>query len=114
MCPIFADGLHMALPSDTVRRSGMQDPVRVVNRLAPTRATLAELRSALTALQSSIQVEGLDRPLARPDTRQPSVMDLELVAWELIVGPDGLPNTISEDNRDGRKDLAEAGRQADA
>ena len=110
----FNDWVNMALPSDTVRRSGMQDPVRVVNRLAPTRATLAELRSALTALQSSIQVEGLDRPLARPDTRQPSVMDLELVAWELVVGPDGLPNTISEDNRDGRKDLAEAGRQADA
>ena len=42
-------------------------------------------------LKNAIQAEGLDRPLHRPDTKQPSVEDLELVAWEIVVGPEGLP-----------------------
>jgi hypothetical protein len=105
----FNDWANMPLPSDTVRRSGMQDPVRVVNRLAPTRATLAEIRSALSSLEAAIKHEGLDRPLARPNTKQPSVEDLELVAWELVIGPEGLPQTAAEDGHDGRKDLANPG-----
>ena len=39
----------------------------------------------------AVRAEGLDRPIARPETKKPSVEDLELVAWELVVGPDGLP-----------------------
>jgi hypothetical protein len=42
-----------------------------------------------------------DRPLERPDTRQPSVMGMELVAWELVTRSEGLPNTISEDGHVG-------------
>ena len=87
----FNNWVEMPLPSDAVRRAGMRDPVRVLNRLAPTQAALAEVIPALTALREGIQSEGLDRPLARPDTKQPSVEDLELVTWELVVGPEGLP-----------------------
>ena len=100
----FSDWIDMPLPSDTVRRVGMRDPVRILNRLAPTRAELSQIVQALTALRSAIQSEGLDRPLQRPDTRQPSVEDLELVAWELVVGPEGLPGTpqtVSSGSSDG-------------
>ena len=87
----FSNWVDMSLPSDAVRRASMRDPVRVLNRLAPTRVELGLLVSALTALREAIQAEGLDRPIQRPNTKQPSIEDLELVAWELVVGPDGLP-----------------------
>ena len=87
----FNGWVDMPLPSDAVRRVAMRDPVRIVNRLAPTRASLEQVAPALTMLRAAIQAEGLDRPLRRPDTKQPSVEDLELVAWELVVGPEGLP-----------------------
>ena len=87
----FSNWVDMSLPSDAVRRASMRDPVRVLNRLAPTQVDLGLLVPALTALREAIQAEGLDRPIQRPDTRQPSVEDLELVAWELVVGPQGLP-----------------------
>ena len=90
----FSDWINTPLPSDTVRRVGMRDPVRILNRLAPTRAELGQVVQALTALRTAIQLEGLDRPLRRPDTRQPSVEDLELVAWELVIGPEGLPSKV--------------------
>ena len=86
----FNDWVEMPLPSDATRRVGMRDPVRVMNRLAPTRAELGQVVQALTALREAVRAEGLDRPIARPETRKPSVEDLELVAWELVVGPDGL------------------------
>ena len=66
---------------------GMRDPVRIVNQLPPSRASLDQVVPALTMLKNAIQSEGLDRP----DTKQPSVEDLELVAWEIVVGPEGLP-----------------------
>ena len=86
----FNDWVEMLLPSDATRRVGMRDPVRVMNQLAPTRAELGQVVQGLTALREAVQAEGLDRPIARPETKQPSVEDLELVAWELVVGPDGL------------------------
>ena len=87
----FSNWVDMSLPSDAVRRASMRDPVRVLNRLAPTQVELGLLVPALTALREAIQAEGLDRPIQRPNTKQPSIEDLELVAWELVVGPDGLP-----------------------
>lgn len=86
----FSNWVDMPLPSDAVRRAGMRDPVRVVNQLAPARPSLSQVIQALNTLRAAIQTEGLDRPLARPDTKQPSVEDLELVAWELVIGPEGL------------------------
>ena len=86
----FNNWVEMPLPSDATRRVGMRDPVRVMNQLAPTRAELGQVMQGLTALREAIRAEGLDRPIARPETRKPSVEDLELVAWELVVGPDAL------------------------
>ncbi len=85
----FNDWVEMPLPSDATRRVGMRDPVRVLNQLAPTRAELGHVVQGLSVLREAIRSEGLDRPIARPETRKPSVEDLELVAWELVIGPDG-------------------------
>jgi hypothetical protein len=77
------------LPSDALRRRAMADPVRALNQIrldAPT----AEMLRLLGDLWAAIEAEGLDRPIARPTTAQPSVRDLQLVAWELVVGPEGL------------------------
>ena len=87
----FNDWVEMSLPADSVRRVGMQDPVRVLNRTSPNTATLEQVRDALSGLKAAIEAEGLDRRLDRPDSSQPSERDLELVAWELVIGPEGLP-----------------------
>lgn len=86
----FSDWVDSPIPSDAVRRMSMRDPVRVLYRLAPTQAQLDLVAEALNSLREAIHTEGLDRPLPRPNTKQPSVEDLELVAWELVVGPEGL------------------------
>ncbi len=72
----------------------MADPVRVVNRMR-VNAPATEVLEALRALKGAIEAEGLDRALSRPDATQPSVRDLELVAWELVIGPEGLPGLVS-------------------
>ncbi len=87
----FNKWVEMPLPSDVTRRMGMRDPVRFMNQLAPTGAELGQVVQGLTALREAIRSEGLDRPIARPETRKPSVEDLELVAWELVIDPNGLP-----------------------
>ena len=81
----FSDWVKMSLPSDTLNRLAMHNPVRIVNQLNPARAKVREIQAALSVLKEAIQAEGLDRGLVRPDTRKPSVADLELVAWELVV-----------------------------
>lgn len=90
MFRFFSDWVDSPIPSDAVRRMRMRDPVRVLNRLSPAQAELDRVAEALTNLHEAINAEGLDRPLQRPNARQPSVEDLELVAWELVVGPEGL------------------------
>ena len=42
-------------------------------------------------LKNAIESEGLDRPIHRPDTKQPSVEDLELMAW---LGRRGFPYRV--------------------
>ena len=86
----YNDWVNMPLPMDAVRRVGMRDAVRIINQLTPRRAELSHIVDALIGLQQAIQSEGLDRPLQRPEAKQPSVEDLELVAWELVVGPEGV------------------------
>lgn len=87
----FSDWVEMPLPSDATQRMAMRDPVRVMNQLAPTRAELGQVVKGLITLREAIQTEGLDRPIRRPGAKQPTIADLELVAWELVVSPDGLP-----------------------
>ena len=81
----FDRWIQLSLPADTIRRLAMQDPVRVVNQLHIRRSSLDDVSRALSTLRSAIEAEGLDRGLVRPDTKQPSVADLELIAWELVV-----------------------------
>ena len=76
---------QLSLPADTVRRLSMQDPVRSVNQINLRRVNLDDVSQALNRLRTAIQAEGLDRGLVRPDTKQPSVTDLELIAWQLVV-----------------------------
>ena len=65
-----------------------------MNQLAPARADVGQVVQGLTALREAVRAEGLDRPIRRPDTKRPSIEDLELVAWELVVGPEGLPHKL--------------------
>ncbi len=77
------------IPSDSLRRRSMTDPVRTINRIK-LNADLEMMLTELRKLRAAVEAEGLDRPLERPYSVQPSVKDLKLVAWELVVGPDGL------------------------
>ena len=85
----FSDWVNRPQPSDAARRPSMREPARIINQIRLD-ADLGPLRKALGELWGAIEAEGLDRPLPRPQTRKPSLLDLELVAWELVVGPDGL------------------------
>lgn len=79
------------LPSEALKRRAMCDSVRVVNQLKAN-APLEQLLTALCNLKPAIQKEGIDRRFQRPASREPSVRDLELVASDLVVGPEGLAN----------------------
>ncbi|MBA3416065.1 MAG: hypothetical protein H0U10_12655, partial [Chloroflexia bacterium] len=57
-------------------------------RLLPAGAPVGEVVGRLGDLWAGIQAEGLDRPLVRPASREPSIRDLELVCWELVVTPE--------------------------
>ena len=85
----FSEWANRPQPSDATRRPSMRDRVRTINQIRVD-TELATLRGALGELWGAIEAEGLDRPLPRPQTRKPSLLDLELVAWELVIGPDGL------------------------
>ena len=39
----------------------------------------------LEGLWEGLSEEGLDRPFPKPPSRQPTVRDLQLVCWELVV-----------------------------
>ncbi len=71
-------------PVATLNRSRVRDAVRAVRSLRGN-APVADVLERLAALWAGLQAEGLDRPLVRPNSREPSIRDLELVCWELIV-----------------------------
>jgi len=85
----FDKWTRQTLPSDALRRRSMVDPVRVVNGIK-VNSGINQMIEALRQLRSAIESEGLDRLLERPYSVQPSVKDLQLVAWELVIGPEGL------------------------
>lgn len=85
----FDTWVRQTLPADALKRSAMIDPVRVVSRLKD-KSDAATVVDALEKLRIAIEEEGLDRHLERPYSIQPSVKDLKLVAWELVVGPEGV------------------------
>ena len=82
--------VNQALPPDTLRRRSMDEPVRLINRMKAN-AAVREVVQTLRQLKIAIEKEGLDRPVRRPESTPPSIRDLQLVAWELVVGQDFHP-----------------------
>lgn len=74
-------------PTETLARSRVADAVRAV-RLTKTDAPLKDVLMRLETLMLGLEAEGLDRPIQRPPSHEPSVRDLELVCWELVVTPE--------------------------
>lgn len=72
-------------PTDASRRGRMSDASRATMQMRPL-LPVEDLVATLRNLWDAIEAEGLDRPLSRPETTAPSLRDLELVAWELVVG----------------------------
>ncbi len=89
----FSEWTRQALPGDALKRRSMADPVRVVTKMKVSEAREKWL-AALRDLKTAIEAEGLDRAIGRPSSIQPSEKDLELVAWELVVGPEGLETKL--------------------
>lgn len=77
-------------PADTLSRTKVAEQARVV-RQTRAGAPLDELLPRLQSLWSGLEAEGLDRPIRRPVGREPTVRDLELVCWELVVAPPMVP-----------------------
>jgi hypothetical protein len=73
-------------PTETLNRTKVVEQVRILRQ---TRAggPLDEVLPRLRALWAGLQEEGLDRSICRPQGREPTVRDLELVCWELVVTP---------------------------
>ena len=71
-------------PTDALNRSKVKESVRVIRQMA-VGAELDLVLERLRALWEGLCSEGLDRPFPKPEGREPSVRDLELVCWELVV-----------------------------
>ena len=71
-------------PTDALARGKVIDPVRAIRQMAMG-APLDIVVPQLQALWDGLIAEGLDRPFPKPEGRQPTVRDLELVCWELVV-----------------------------
>lgn len=72
-------------PSDLLKR---EDSVQTAYRRLKAATASGEVAGALEELWSALEAKGLDRPLPRPDERQPTERDLQLVCWELVIpGP---------------------------
>jgi hypothetical protein len=69
-------------PSDLLRR---EDSVQGAYRRLKAASAPAEIVEALKELWEALKAKGLDRPLPRPDERQPTERDLQLVCWELVI-----------------------------
>jgi hypothetical protein len=73
-------------PASALNRSKVAESVRLV-RQTKLDAPLDVVAERLASLMEGLAAEGLDRPIERPPSRQPSVRDLELVCWELVLTP---------------------------
>lgn len=71
-------------PTDALDRPGVRDWRRLV-RTTPASEALEVVLDRLRGLWEGLCAEGLDRPFPKPHSHQPTVRDLELVCWELVV-----------------------------
>jgi hypothetical protein len=71
-------------PLDFTQRGRVADTARAL-RLLDRKAPIDDLVARLNDFWAALEEAGLDRPLPRPETREPSEEDLELVCWELVL-----------------------------
>jgi len=71
-------------PIDATQRGAVSDAVRRI-RLLKQDTPVEELLASLREFWAALEEAGLDRPLLRPETREPSEKELELVCWELVL-----------------------------
>lgn len=75
-------------PPDMLTRPGMRDAARKISTIGPS-GDFDVLHEALQELWRTIEAQGLDRYVEPPSDDPPSIADLELVAWELVVAKGG-------------------------
>lgn len=73
-----------APPTEALNRARVRDAVRVI-RQGAIGAELPVVLDRLRELWDGLCAEGLDRPFKKPEGRAPSVRDLQLVCWELVL-----------------------------
>jgi len=71
-------------PIDIAQRGALPDAIRKL-RLLRQSAAVEDALSVLRELWQALENAGLDRPLLRRETREPSERELQLVCWELIL-----------------------------
>ncbi len=82
----FFDWCDKPHPTDLLKR---EDNVKQAYRRLKVATIATEVVAALQELWETLEAKGLDRPLPRPDERQPSERDLQLVCWELVLPKGG-------------------------
>jgi Helicase conserved C-terminal domain/PLD-like domain/SNF2-related domain len=80
----FHNWRQEAPPTEALNRAKVKDVVRVIRNMAAG-TELGLVLERLRGLWDGLCAEGLDRPFPKPEGRPPSVRDLELVCWELVV-----------------------------
>ena len=71
-------------PSDALDRPKTRDWRRLVRNTA-LGESVDVVMGRLRGLWDGLRAEGLDRPFPKPPSREPTVRDLQLVCWELVV-----------------------------
>jgi hypothetical protein len=80
-------------PADLLKREdSVQEAYRALKSTSADSKLVAE---ALERLWIELEAKGLDRPLLRPATRQPSERDLQLMCWELVLPKTRLDRPVS-------------------
>ncbi|KPL19908.1 MAG: hypothetical protein AMJ92_00025 [candidate division Zixibacteria bacterium SM23_81] len=81
-------------PDDLLRREdSVQDAYRALNVVPDNDMAIQALKDLWVALET----KGLDRPLPRPDSREPSEKDLQLICWEWVIPESGkVPKSPNE------------------
>jgi hypothetical protein len=87
----FHDWCDKPHPSDLLKR---EDTVQEAYRRLKTATASGEIAHALEELWAALETKGLDRLMLRPDDRQPTERDLQLVCWELVIPKAGKPAPV--------------------
>ena len=73
-------------PDDLLRR---EDNVQEAYKTLKVATTVEAIVETLENLWDALVKKGLDRPLPRPEAREPSERDLQLICWEWVIPESG-------------------------